>query len=103
MVTLVVTYVGDGTSRFDREWYDGNHIPLVERTWAPFGFQRAEVFYPVDAVENTDVVALCLCHFTDRAGLDAALAASESAAVMADISNYTDIDPILTVAAASGS
>lgn len=68
MSILMVTYVGDAGSRFDRKYYDAQHIPLVERTWQPFGLQRTEVFYPDDA-----------------------------GAVVADIANFTDIEPMRTV------
>lgn len=99
MSVLMVTYVGDGTSRFDRKYYDGEHIPLVERTWGPFGLERAEVFYAVNAGQYPDVVTMCLCYFVDRSGLDHALAAPESAAVADDIANFTDITPMRTLVA----
>ena len=97
MSVLMVTYVGDGTSRFDRNYYDGQHIPFVERTWGPFGLERAEVFYADDVGEYPDVVAMCLCHFVDRSGLERALAAPESAAVADDIANFSDITPMRSV------
>ncbi|WP_162938721.1 EthD family reductase [Mycobacterium kyogaense] len=97
MSVLLVTYVGDGTSSFDRNYYDNNHIPFVGETWAPFGLERADVYYPEDAVDGQHVVAVALCHFTDRAGLDRALTAPESAPVVEDVKNFTDLAPIMTV------
>lgn len=103
MSILMVTYVGDSTSRFDRKYYDTQHIPLVQQTWGQFGLQRTEVFYAVDAGQYPDVVVMCLCHFADRAGLDRALAAAESESVVADIASFTDITPMRTVIAAAAS
>jgi len=99
MSILTVTYVGDGASHFDRNYYDTQHIPLVERIWSPFGLERAEVFYPADTLDGPGVVALCLCHFADRDGLDRALAAPESAAATNDVTNFTDLTPLLTLMA----
>lgn len=101
MSILMVTYVGDSTSRFDRKYYDTQHIPLVQRAWGQFGLQRAEVFYAVESGQKPDVVAMCLCHFADRAGLDRALTAAESESVVADIASFTDITPLRTVIAAA--
>ncbi|MEH3143624.1 MAG: EthD family reductase [Mycobacterium kyogaense] len=97
MSILMVTYVGDGTSSFDRTYYDDNHIPFVGRTWAPFGLERTEVFYPEDSIDGQHVVAAALCHFADRAGLDRALTAPESGPVSKDVANFTDLTPIMTV------
>ncbi|KKF01975.1 EthD family reductase [Mycolicibacterium obuense] len=97
MSVLLVTYVGDGASSFDRNYYDNNHIPFVAKTWAPFGLDRTDVYYPEDSVDGQHVVAAALCHFTDRAGLDRALTAPESGPVSEDVANFTDLTPIMTV------
>ncbi|MHA0285540.1 EthD family reductase [Mycobacterium sp. C3-094] len=97
MSTFMVTYVGDGTSSFDRNYYESKHIPFVSKTWEPFGLERTDVYYPEDSVDGQHVVAVALCHFADRAGLDRALAAAESGLVSDDIANFTDLSPIMTV------
>lgn len=101
MAILLVTYVGDGTERFDRDIYDNHHIPLVTEVWRPFGLQRTEVYYAAETFHAPGVVAMCLCHFADRAGLDRALTAAESAAVSADIPTFTDIEPSRTIMTAA--
>jgi uncharacterized protein (TIGR02118 family) len=103
MSVLMVTYVGDNSNSFDRNYYDNSHIPLVEKTWGPYGLQRTDVFYPVDAANGHDVIAVCLCHFPDRASLDRALAAPETAPVTGDVTKFTDIAPMLTIVAPSRS
>ena len=102
MAILMVTYVGNAISRFDRGYYDNHHIPLAQQAWAPFGLDRVEVFYPVKVADASDIVAMSLCYFADRDGLDRALAAGESEAVAADIASFTDIEPIRTIVTATG-
>ncbi|MCG7595233.1 EthD family reductase [Mycobacterium sp. PSTR-4-N] len=97
MSTFMVTYVGDGTSSFDRNYYESKHIPFVAKTWEPFGLERTDVYYPEDSVDGQHVVAVALCHFADRAGLDRALSAPESAPIDQDIANFTNVVPIITV------
>lgn len=93
MTTLMVNYVGDSDSRFNRDRYLAHHIPLVVKTWQPFGLKHVEVFFSDQTPSDQAVAATCLCHFTDRPALDAALAAPETAPIMSDISTFTDITP----------
>ncbi|WP_369054111.1 hypothetical protein [Burkholderia gladioli] len=39
------------------------------------------------------MIVVAMCRFKDRAALDAALAAEETAIIMADIEKYTDGEP----------
>ncbi|MDV3128411.1 EthD family reductase [Mycobacterium sp. 21AC1] len=93
MTTLMVNYVGDSDSRFDRDRYLAHHIPLVVKTWQPFGLKRVEVFFTDQTAPDQTVAATCLCHFIDRPALERALAAPETAPIMADITTFTDITP----------
>ncbi|WP_263996877.1 EthD family reductase [Mycobacterium yunnanensis] len=77
MATLLVTYIGDTSSRFDRAYYTNHHLPLVSRTWDPHGLRGVEAYF-WDGGEATNVpIAICLCHFANRDEIDAALAADE--------------------------
>ncbi|MGV9797246.1 EthD family reductase [Mycobacterium sp. NPDC003449] len=91
--TLMVSYFGNKSSRFDRARYLAHHIPLVTQTWKPFGLQRVEVYFSDDSAPRDEMAATCLCHFIDSAALARALAAPETEPVMADISTFTDIAP----------
>ena len=97
MATLLVTYVGDTSTRFDRDYYTSHHLPLVSRAWNPHGMERVEAYF-WDGGEGTDVtVAICLCHFANRSDIAAALNAEESGEVMDDIANFTDVEPTRSV------
>ena len=91
MTTMFVTYPGDASTRFDREYYVGTHLPLVRTAWEPYGLRSATAFFPEGSVEGT--VALAVCEFRDDAAVDAALRSPQSDAVMADIANFTDSTP----------
>lgn len=97
MATLMVTYSGDTSDRFDRDRYTAHHIPLVTRTWRQYGLHGVEVYYASEPRTAAGVIAVCLCHFTNREDIDRALAAPESAAVMADVSTITGLTPARTV------
>jgi uncharacterized protein (TIGR02118 family) len=95
--TLLVTYVGDTSARFDRDYYSSRHLPLVSSAWDGYGLLHCEAYF-WDAGEATDVpLAICLCHFARRDDIDTALAADESLQVMDDIANFTDLEPTRSV------
>lgn len=94
MTTLCVTYFGEAKSHFDREYYISHHMPLVRRTWETYGLQTGVAYFPGGGGEG--IVALCLCNFRDEAAMKAAISASETKAVMKDVSAFTDIHPVQT-------
>ncbi|WNG85903.1 EthD family reductase [Mycobacterium sp. ITM-2016-00317] len=91
MTTMFVTYAGDASTRFDRDYYVDTHLPLVRAAWEPHGLRSATAFFPAGTVEGT--IALAVCEFADDAAVDAALGSPDSAAVMADVANFTDASP----------
>lgn len=88
---VYVTYQGTPETRFDRAYYVEHHLPLVMRAWQPHGLDGIAAFFP--AVEQRGTIAVCECRFRDRAAHDAAFASSGTAAVMADVSRFTDAAP----------
>ena len=91
MTTLLVTYPGDGATRFDRDYYVREHLPLVLRAWGPHGLQSCTAFFPAEECDGT--IALALCEFRDEASLQSALAAPDTPKVMADVPRFTDTQP----------
>ncbi|MBU8827133.1 EthD family reductase [Mycolicibacterium goodii] len=102
MTMMLVHYVGNNHSRFDRDYYVAHHLPLVERTWGPYGLRSAEAYFAEDIGDADGIVAICLCHFEDRDAMVRALSAPETAAVMDDVAQFTDITPMRTVMARGG-
>jgi uncharacterized protein (TIGR02118 family) len=92
MTRMFVTYAGDCTTRFDRQYYVNTHLPLVMTTWAPHGLRSAAAYFP--ATDTAETIAVAICEFEDEAAVDAALACPGSAAVMADVCIFTDSEPV---------
>ena len=65
MTTLFVTYPGDASTRFDRDYYVRVHIPLVLETWGPHGLSSCVAFFP--AGEGGPTIAVAVCEFRDEA------------------------------------
>jgi len=91
MTILYVTYAGDAGTRFDREYYVTQHLPLVMEAWGRYGLESCAAFFPAGSGAGT--VAIAECRFRDEASLQAAFNSPESARVMADIRNFTDVEP----------
>jgi uncharacterized protein (TIGR02118 family) len=91
MTILYVAYRGDAETRFDRDYYVGIHIPLVMEAWEPHGLESCAAFFP--AGHGAGTIAIAECRFRDKASLQAAFDCSETARVMADVSNFTDVEP----------
>ncbi|MGJ9420750.1 EthD family reductase [Massilia sp. CMS3.1] len=91
-VVVYVTYVGTPQTRFDRNYYVTSHLPLVTQAWQLYGLLSVSAFFP--ALDRAGTIAICECVFRDDAALEAAFAAPESAEVMADVANFTDLSPL---------
>ncbi len=90
-VTMLVTYKGLAGTRFDREYYKNQHLPLVLEAWKPYGLETAAALFPEG--NDSDTIAICICNFRNGAAMAAALNSSESAGVMADVQHFTDAKP----------
>lgn len=91
MTMLFVTYPGDASTHFDRDYYLSTHLPLVLEAWGPYGLETAAAFFP--AGDGADMIAVCVCGFRDEAAIPAALASPQTERVMADVKNFTDAVP----------
>ena len=91
MTTMYVTYPGEAGTRFDRDYYLRQHLPLVMASWGPLGLQSCAAFWPADV--NTGTIAIAECRFRDEMAMRAALASPETPRVMADVARFTDAEP----------
>ncbi len=89
---LCVTYSGERASRFDREYYVQQHLPLVRKVWGPAGLEAIDVFFPADT--GAGFIAITICKFRDAAAYQTATALPDTAEVMADIQHFTAIQPV---------
>ena len=91
MTTLFVTYPGDARTRFDREYYVRQHLPLVKEAWGPHGLETVAAFFP--AGDGAGTMAVCVCGFRDEAAMQAAIGSAQTPRVMADVERFTDAKP----------
>ncbi|CAN5369413.1 EthD family reductase [soil metagenome] len=92
MTTFVVTYpVNDGT-KFDRDYYIANHMPMVLEKWTKYGLSKATALLPDEPTPA--YLAVALLEFKDGAALDRCLASPEAAEIFGDVPAFTDIAPV---------
>lgn len=90
MIRVSVFYpAGDG-STFDHDYYRDSHVPLCLQTW---GLESAEI----DKGVNGPNVAAVHFKFDSMDQFGAAMGGPGTAEVMADVANYTNIQPVLQV------
>ncbi len=90
MMRFSVLYPATEGATFDHEYYRKKHVPLCSETWKP---ARVEVDRGVDG----PYVAAVHFLFESADALQAALSGQGTAAISADVTNYTAIEPVLQI------
>lgn len=49
---FVVSYRRAAGTRFDSRYYVEQHIPLVEKSWKPYGLEYVDAFFPAVRIAN---------------------------------------------------
>jgi uncharacterized protein (TIGR02118 family) len=88
MIRMSVYYPKTEGATFDHDYYCDRHVPLAVKTW---GLDGAEIDKGIDG----PYVAAVHFKFESLDALSAALGASSTQDVMADVANYTTITPVL--------
>jgi uncharacterized protein (TIGR02118 family) len=88
MIRMSVFYPTTEGATFDHDYYKNVHVPLAVKTWGLDGAQ-------VDKGINGPYVAAVHFVFDSMDAVGAALKAEGTAAVMADVPNYTTITPVM--------
>jgi len=91
MIRLSVLYPATEGATFDHDYYREQHVPLACRAW---GLSDAEIDRGIDG----PYVAAVHFRFESLEALGAAMAGGDTAAVLADVANYTSIAPVLQTA-----
>lgn len=98
MTIISVLYPRNGESRFDHEYYQKKHMPLVQLRWASLGLVKMEwmrgVMAPDGGVPEYEVITLLT--FVSKEAFESALAAS-GAEVVGDIANFTNVQPLIQI------
>jgi uncharacterized protein (TIGR02118 family) len=99
MIRVVVSYPNKPGARFDEAYYLGKHMPMVADKLGKHGMKNWAVdkglggFAPGSPAEYMIQAHL---NFESLEGLQAGMAA-EAAAILADIPNYTDLQPTIQI------
>jgi uncharacterized protein (TIGR02118 family) len=87
VIRFSVLYPSTEGATFDHDYYQNKHVPLAVKTWGLSGAQ-------IDKGLNGPYVAAVHFEFESTEAMGAAMAAVGTGAVMADVANYTTIQPV---------
>jgi uncharacterized protein (TIGR02118 family) len=99
MIRLMVTYPRGEATTFDADYWTGTHMPLVASSWSEVVRWEADL----GALDDPNY-AVAHIYFDSQESMGAAMAGASTKAVMGDIANYTNVEPVMqvyTVAASS--
>jgi uncharacterized protein (TIGR02118 family) len=88
MIRLSVLYPTTEGASFDHDYYRDKHVPLAVKTW---GLSGAEIDKGVDG----PYVAAVHFQFPSLEAMQAAMASAGTGDVIADVANYTTIQPVM--------
>ncbi|MDQ7994255.1 MAG: EthD family reductase [Luteibacter sp.] len=88
MTKMMVICTGDAGTRFDRDYYANEHLPLARACWGEHGLQSAEAFFPY--AEGGNWISIGVYTFSSEQGVHDALASPKTRQVMDDVKNFTD-------------
>jgi uncharacterized protein (TIGR02118 family) len=95
VIRFSVFYAAGEGDTFDHDYYRDHHVPLCVSTWGP---DSAEIDRGVDG----PYVAAVHFVFPSADAMQAALAKDDTAAVLADVANYTTITPVTQISEIAG-
>ncbi len=87
MIRFTVLYPSSEGATFDHDYYRDKHVPLAVKTW---GLEGAEI----DKGITGPYVAAVHFTFESMEAMGAALGSEGTGAVLADVPNYTNIEPV---------
>jgi uncharacterized protein (TIGR02118 family) len=104
MVVFSVFYPAKDGGKFDHDYYNATHIPLVKEAFAATGLSGVTVHQGLSAGDGSTAPFVAIAHlaFESPEALRASLTGPRGAEVSGDIPNFTDIAPITQVSAPLG-
>jgi uncharacterized protein (TIGR02118 family) len=95
MIIVSVLYPKSPSSHFDHEYYTRNHIPLVQSLWSSLGLERIDLMRGVAALDGSPPAYELIGNLTFLSPGHLQDALAQGATVLADIPNFTNIQPII--------
>ena len=87
MIRVSVFYPSGEGSTFDHDYYKNSHVPMAVKAWG--------VPAEIDKGVNGPYVAAVHFTFESMDVIGAAMGGPDTAAIMADVANYTNIQPVM--------
>jgi uncharacterized protein (TIGR02118 family) len=99
MVIFSVLYPATPGARFDQTYYDDVHIPLAKDAFSATGLKSVQVLKGLPGADGGPAPFRVIVNlaFEDAAALQASFGGPRAAEVLADVANFTDIQPITQV------
>jgi uncharacterized protein (TIGR02118 family) len=93
---LVVSVMYPATARFDLDYYTQRHMRLVRERWGDMGLREARLLRGTSGPDGSaaQFTLIALLSFASAQDFQAALA-KHGAELLADIKNFTDVQPVL--------
>ncbi len=99
MINMLVLYPRAEGNTFDADYWVNTHMPLAATAWGDH-LARWEAHV---GVEGQPFFAVANFWFADQAAMQAAMGSPGTAGVMADVANYTNIQPQMQMGGVSAS
>ena len=90
MIRVSVFYPTTEGAKFDHDYYRNSHVPLCVKTW---GLSGAEI----DKGTTGPYVAAVHFKFESPEAMQKAMAGEGMGDIMADVANYTTIQPVMQI------
>jgi len=99
VATVTVLYPDQADHAFDFDYYARTHLPLLFARWGSDGLVSVEALRGVAAADGgaPPFVATAILRFTSPEALKAAMTGPHAGEIMADVANFTAIQPILQI------
>ena len=92
MTAVLVIYPAREDAHFDRVYYAATHMPMVHAAWDRYGLRPTTPRFAGEGARTFE--AMVLLEFPDGAALAAAMADPATAAVVADVANFTNLTAV---------
>ena len=92
MTTLLVIYPTRDDAHFDRAYYAATHMPMVHAAWDKYGLLPTTPRFAGEGARAFE--AMVLLEFPDGAAMAAAMADPATAAVRADVAQFTNLTAV---------
>jgi uncharacterized protein (TIGR02118 family) len=99
MIRVTVSYPNAPGARFDFDYYVKHHMALVQEKLGPLGLKRGSAWKAIGGMppgSTPELLVQASLDFETVEQMQAAMLA-ESATLLADLKNFTDIRPVIQI------